>query len=164
MAKCKALAGPARLIKTISKMPKPGTSYNKQLSTFTSQIRTSGRKRLCLTPKQALLYTTTFHHHHPSSVRFLQPFCRTNTDPGANAQFTRNAVNIKLLQVWLLVNPCCYSPLEVVLEATAFSLTSVRLEHFTMEFSTFFFSVVVELWDCASMMTSHYFSSPCTNT
>jgi hypothetical protein len=38
-----------------------------------------------------------------------------------------------------------YSPLEVVLEATAFSLTSVRAEHLTMEFSAFFFSVVVEL-------------------
>lgn len=51
------------------------------------------------------------------------------------------------------------SPLEVVLEATAFSLTSVRVEHFTMEFSTFFFSGVVELRDWASMMLSHYFSS-----
>lgn len=51
------------------------------------------------------------------------------------------------------------SPLDVVLEATAFSLTSVRAEHFTMEFSTFFFSVVVELWDWASIMPSHYISS-----
>ena len=51
------------------------------------------------------------------------------------------------------------SPLEVVLEATAFSLTSGRVGHFTMEFSTFFFSVVVELWDWASMTPSHSFSS-----
>lgn len=56
-------------------------------------------------------------------------------------------------------NPCGCSPLEVVLEATAFSLTSVRVEHFTTEFSTFFFSVVMELWDWASMMPSHYFNS-----
>lgn len=56
-------------------------------------------------------------------------------------------------------NPRGRSPLEVVLEATAFSLTSDRVEYFTMEFSTFFFSVVVELWDWASMTPSHYFSS-----
>lgn len=85
-------------------------------------------------------------------------------NPGAKAQVTWNAAHIKLWQVWLLINPCCYSPLDVVLEATAFSLTSVRLEHFTMGFSTFFFSPVVELWDWASMMTSHYFSSLRTNT
>ena len=56
-------------------------------------------------------------------------------------------------------NPRGRSPLEVVLEATAFSLTSGRVGHFTMEFSTFFFSVVVELWDWASMTPSHSFSS-----
>lgn len=56
-------------------------------------------------------------------------------------------------------NPHGCSPLEVVLEATAFSLTSVLVEHFTTEFSTFFFSVVVVLWDWASMMSSHYFNS-----
>lgn len=56
-------------------------------------------------------------------------------------------------------DPSGCSPLEVVLEATAFSLTSVLEEHFTMEVSTFFFSVVVELWFWASMMLSHYFSS-----
>lgn len=48
------------------------------------------------------------------------------------------------------------SPLDVVLEAAAFSLTSVRAEHFTMEFSAFF-SVLVELCDWASMLSSHYF-------
>lgn len=51
-----------------------------------------------------------------------------------------------------------HSPFEVVLEATAFSLTSVLEEHFPMAFSAFFLSVVVELWDWASIMSSHYFS------
>lgn len=51
-----------------------------------------------------------------------------------------------------------HSPFEVVLEATAFSLTSVLVEHFPMAFSAFFLSVVVELWDWASIMSSHYFS------
>lgn len=50
-----------------------------------------------------------------------------------------------------------HSPFEVVLEATAFSLTSVLEEHFPMEFSAFFLSVVAELWDWASIMSSHYF-------
>jgi hypothetical protein len=48
--------------------------------------------------------------------------------------------------------------LEVVLEATAFSLTSVLVGHFPMEFSAFFLSVAVELWAWASIMSSHYFS------
>lgn len=120
-------------------------------------------------PEQGSLYSPQYTHAlpfppHPTQTACLSLSSEQTLNPGAEAQFTWNAAHIKLLQVWLLVNPCCYSPLDVVLEATAFSLTSVRLEHFTMGFSTFFFSLVVELWDWASMMTSHYFSNLRTNT
>lgn len=50
-------------------------------------------------------------------------------------------------------------PFDVVLEATAFSLISVRVREdllvATMVSARFFFSVVELAWDCVSMVTAH---------
>lgn len=50
-------------------------------------------------------------------------------------------------------------PLDVVLEATAFSLISVRVKEdllvAMMDSTLFFFSAVELAWDCVSMVTAH---------
>lgn len=52
-----------------------------------------------------------------------------------------------------------FLPLDVVLEATAFSLISVRVKEdllvATIVSTLFFFSAVELPWDCVSMVTTH---------